>query len=42
MYLKPNIAKLKKRKKELGWTNQRLAGRNLEQDIERHDKISEG
>ena len=25
MYLKPNIAKLKKRKKELGWTNQRLA-----------------
>lgn len=25
MYLKPNIAKLKNRKKELGWTNQRLA-----------------
>lgn len=25
MYLKPNIAKLKKRKRELGWTNQRLA-----------------
>ena len=25
MYLKPNIEKLKRRKKELGWTNQRLA-----------------
>lgn len=25
MYLKPNIAKLKKRKRELGWTNKRLA-----------------
>lgn len=25
MYLKPNIAKLKQRKRELGWTNQRLA-----------------
>ena len=25
MYLKPNIEKLKHRKKELGWTNQRLA-----------------
>ena len=25
MYLKPNIEKMKKRKKELGWTNQRLA-----------------
>lgn len=25
MYLKPNIEKLKNRKKELGWTNQRLA-----------------
>ncbi len=25
MYLKPNIEKIKRRKKELGWTNQRLA-----------------